>query len=65
MARDNVNPVRLDDDLDAFMAYKAAGDRRPKLQFMALVIEDYAIEHGYLDWKQKQAEERLNRYRKA
>lgn len=63
MARDNVVPVRLDDDTDAFIAKLAAEDRRPKAQYIALLIEDFVNEHGFLDWKKSQAEERITRRR--
>jgi predicted DNA-binding protein len=50
MARDNTTSLRLTDDLNEFMLNFAVKDRRSKSTLMAIVIEEFAIEHGFEEW---------------
>jgi hypothetical protein len=50
MARDITTSVRTEEMLDKFITHLAKNDRRQKASLMAIVIEDFAIEHGYLEW---------------
>jgi hypothetical protein len=54
MARDITTSVRTEEMLDKFISNMAKNDRRPKAALMAIVIEDFAIEHGYLEWLEDQ-----------
>ena len=54
MARDITTSVRTEEMLDKFLTHIAKNDRRAKASLFAIVIEDFAVDHGYLEWLEEQ-----------
>ena len=59
MARMSTTSVRLDDPLDTFMETMAKNDHRPKGTLFYIIIEDYAKQHGYLEWLEENSVPRI------
>lgn len=50
MARDMPTTVRTEESLYKFYVHLAKKDRRGTSTLMAIVLEDFANEHGYEEW---------------
>lgn len=61
MARDIPTTVRTEEMLDKFIAHLAKKDRRSKATLMAIVIEDFAIDHGYTEWLEDQLGDKVTK----
>ena len=59
MAREITTSVRLDEMLDKFLTSIAKSDRRTKANLFYIILEDYAIEHDYTEWKEENSKPRI------
>ena len=59
MARDITTSVRLEEMLDKFLAHIAKNDRRAKASLFAIIIEDFAKDHDYLEWLEENSKPRI------
>ena len=59
MAREITTSVRLDEMLDKFLTGVAKDDRRTKANLFYIIIDDYALEHGYTEWLEENSKPRI------
>jgi hypothetical protein len=59
MARDITTSVRLEEMLDKFLTHIAKNDRRAKASLFAIILEDFAKDHDYLEWLEENSVPRI------